>query len=187
MSTLSDFETKFSANRLHGDPAPPDLSLLLANRAELARRTGIVLTDSESWAPWLDTSYLQESDLADPEILANIRAIADVCKFIDFVAEDEDSNYYGYWRGPAHVALSKAPIVCLDNEGQFGFCGTANLAGAILATVGPFDELRSWLIGLGVESLPSGPYDLFDLHVQPSPRQLHEELYEKYAAEKHTA
>lgn len=187
MSSQADFEAEFSVHRLRGEPLPQDLSLLLANRSELEKRTGIILNASENWAPWLDTSYLRERDWANPDIRANVRAIHDVCKLIDFVVAGEDSNYLGYWRGPTRVALSQAPLVCLDNEGQFDFCGTANLAGAVLTRGGQFEELHSWLIGLGVESLPSGPYDLFNIQAQPSPRQLHEELYEKYAAEERAA
>lgn len=187
MSGQTSFESAFSAHRLRGDPPPHDLSLLLEHRDELARRTGIVLNPSANWAPWLDTSYLRERDWANPDIRANVRAIAEVCKFIDFIVEDEDRNYLGYWRGPAQGALSQAPLVRLDNEGQFDFTGTTNIAGAILTSVGPFEELRSWLVNIGVSSLPSGPYDLFDLQVHPSPRQLHAELYERYAAEERTA
>jgi hypothetical protein len=183
MSIQTEFEAKFSVHRLGGEQPPHDLSLLLIHRAGLANRTGIDLDASEDWAPWLDTSYLGESDWENPDLRANIRAINDVCKLIDFVIADEDGNYLGYWRGPQHTPLSEAPIVCLDNEGQFEFCGTANVAGAVLAMSGQFGELRAWLIDLGVQSLPSDPYDLFDLEVEPSPGQIHKQLYEKYASE----
>jgi hypothetical protein len=179
----ADFSTNFSAHRLHSDPLPHDLTVLLEHRDELAQRTGIVLNSSPEWAPWLDTSYLRESDWADPAIRANVKAISEVCKFIDFVAATEDGNYLGYWRGQARVDVSQAPIVGLDNEGQFNFCGTKNIAGAILTMVGRFEELRPWFESIGIDSLPTGPYDLFDLDVRPSPRELHKALYEKYDVE----
>jgi hypothetical protein len=181
------FEAEFSGNRLHGEQPPHDLSLLLKHRHELAARTGIVLHSSADWAPWLDTSYLKEKDWANPDIRANVKAISEVCKFIDFIIEDEDRNFLGYWRGPARIALSQAPIVCLDNEGQFEFCGTTNVAGAILSRVGSFEQLRPWLEDIGIASLPSGRYDLVDVQVHPSPRGLHDSLYEKYSAEERDA
>jgi hypothetical protein len=187
VSQLTQFAADFSAHRLNGDPVPDDLAILLAHREELAKRTGIVLNASPGWAPWLDTSYLRESDWANPDIRANVRAIGEVCKVISFVAQDEDANYLGYWRGPTRVSVSQAAIVCLDNEGQFDFCGTTNMAGAILTRGGRFEELRSWLVNVGVGSLPSGRYDLFDLDIHPSPRELHEALYAKYSAEERAA
>lgn len=183
-----NFKADFLAHRLHGESPPPDLSVLLEHPHELARLAGIVLNASAEWAPWLDTSYLTERDWADPAIRANVRAISDVCKLVTFMFEDEDRNYFGYWRGPAHLLLSEAPLVYLDNEGQVDFCGVSNIAGAILTRAGPsFEELRSWFVSLGIGSLPSGPYDLFDVQLHPSPRQLHESLYEKYATEERTA
>lgn len=183
MTDQANRQAEFVENRLRGDSLPPDLSILVSNRDELARLTGVVLNSSASWAPWLDTSYLTEKDLADPDIRANVRAIGEVCKFIDFVAEDEDGNYLGYWRGPNRLPLSEAPVVCLDNEGQFDFCGTANIAGAILTRCGRFEHTRPWLLSIGIESLPKGPHDLFDLDTRPSPRELHADLYEKFEAE----
>jgi hypothetical protein len=176
----ADFLTAFSTHRLRGEAPPPDLAILLRHRNVLARQTGFAFDTSSSWAPWLDTSYLRESDWANPDIRANVRAIAEVCTSIDFVAADEERNYFGYWRGQAH-AISQAPIVRLDNEGQFDFCGTTNMAGAILTAGGggPFEEVRSWMQGIGIASLPAGPYDLFDADVRPSPRELHKTLYEK--------
>ena len=188
MSDQPNFAADFLAHRLHGELPPHDLSVLLEHRHELARRAGIVLNASAEWAPWLDTSYLREKDWANPDIRANVRAISDVSKLVDFIFADEDRNYFGYWRGPAHLLLSEAPLVYLDNEGQFDFCGVSNVAGAILTRAGPsFEELRVWFVSIGIGSLPSGPYDLIDVRLHPSPRQLHESLYAKYATEERAA
>src|SRR5262249_34763111 len=109
----------FSANRLGGEPIPGDLRILLAHAEELAERTGIELNAEEGWAPWLDTSYLNDDDRANPDTMANVRAIADVCGFIAFVGGTEDGESFGYWRGPDRKPVAGAPIVVLDTEGQF--------------------------------------------------------------------
>jgi hypothetical protein len=180
-----DFLNAISTYRLRGEAPPADLAILLQHRDALACHAGFSFDASPDWAPWLDTSYLTESDWADPGIRANVKAIAEVCALIDFVVEDEERNYVGYWRGPAHTALSQAPIVRLDNEGQFDFCGTANIAGAILIAGGDdlFEELQSWLQEIGIGMLPADPYDLLDVDTEIGPRKLHAALYEKFLVE----
>ena len=179
----ADFEADFVKHRLRGDTPPPDLLALLRNRHALAERTGIELDASADWAPWLDTSYLSATALKDPGLRANIRAMDEVSALIDFVAMDEDRNFFGYWRGPSLLPLADAPLVCLDNEGQFRFAGTRNLAGILFSEAGGFDDFRAWFKGIGIVDLPTGPYDLFDVRVAPAPDELHGELYAKYERE----
>jgi hypothetical protein len=90
---------EFSLNRLSGDSVPDDLRLLLPHRDELANRTGIELSWAKDWAPWLDTSYLHPEEKSDSGIAANIRAMSDVCSLINFVAQDDEGQYFGFWRG----------------------------------------------------------------------------------------
>src|SRR5262245_16274272 len=89
----------FSLRRLAGDPVPDDLRLLLPYRDELFERTGIELNWAKDWAPWLDTHYLRPEERTDPGIAANIRAMADVSSLIAFVGQEEDGQYFGFWRG----------------------------------------------------------------------------------------
>src|SRR6478672_9063339 len=89
-----------AANRLNGEPVPDDLKILLENCDELFELTGIRLNTKKDWAPWLDTSYLSARERADPEVIANLRATAEVCEMVAFVAAEEDGQYVGYWRGP---------------------------------------------------------------------------------------
>lgn len=187
MSDKEHFARDFSAHRLQGEALPDDLARLVAHRSELERLTGIALNASPAWAPWLDTSYLRERDWADPAIRANVKAISEVCQLIDFVVADEDRNYLGYWRGPARLPLAQAHVVSLDNEGQFYLCGTTSIAGAILTSAGQFETLRSWLVGIGIVSLPSGPYDLLDMAMPLTPKQVHDRLFDQYLAEERAA
>src|SRR5689334_4494197 len=103
----------FSAHRLNGAPVPDDVKILLGHAGELAERCGIELNWEMGWAPWLDTSYLTESDRDNPDIMANVRAIADVCRLVTFIAAHEDGEYYGYWRGPSMRPVADAPLVLL--------------------------------------------------------------------------
>lgn len=185
MTEDPDFLNAFSMHRLRGEAPPSDLATLLQHRDALACHAGFSFDGSLDWAPWLDTRYLTENDWADPGIRANVKAIAEVCALIDFVAADEERNYYGYWRGPAHTPLSQAPIVRLDNEGQFDVCGTANLAGAILIAGGDdlFEQLQSWMQEIGIGMLPADPYDLLNVDAEIGPRELHATLYKKFLAE----
>lgn len=185
MSNYPDFVAEFSKHRLRGDTPPADLLMLLQHREVFAERTGIELNASPHWAPWLDTSYLSATDLNAPGVGANIRAIADVSALIDFVAMDEDRNYFGYWRGPLRLSLVEAPIVCLDNEGQFRFVGTKTLAGGLFVEESASEDFRTWFESIGIVDLPSGQYDLFTVRMEPSPRELHEKLYAKYEREEH--
>jgi hypothetical protein len=176
----------FSAHRLNGEPIPEDLQILLAHADELEERTGIELNGAKGWAPWLDTSYLTTADLANPDITANVRAIAEVCELIAFVAALEDGEYLGYWRGPGRRAVADSPLVHLDNEGQFGFCGGSTFAEAILGQVygdDRFAEFRDWLRSLGIAVRAETPADLAYPEDKPSPDELHRELYYRYRRE----
>src|SRR5579885_497917 len=84
----SEWLSQFSIDRLDGDPVPDDLQILLPERDELARRSGIRLVPDEDWAPWLDTSGLAEAVRSDPDAAADLRARAEVCRLCAFVAVD---------------------------------------------------------------------------------------------------
>ena len=110
------------------------MNILLDNLAEFVRRTGVELNWKKDWAPWSDTSYLSADDLANPDIAANVKAIAEVCDLIAFVGSDEDGNYFGYWRGPKRESITASPIVRFDSEGQFNLCAGSTFAEAILVS-----------------------------------------------------
>jgi hypothetical protein len=176
---------QFSDNRLGGEPVPEDLRILFLHRNELERRTAIALSAKKDWAPWLDTSYLSEAEKADPEIAANIRAIAEVWSLGAFVATSEDEEYIGYWRGPQRRAVADSPLIYLDNEGQFYSCAGSNLAEALLArTYGEdsFKELCDWMrsIGIAIPEWRSREAIPYSEDVEPSPGTLHEEFYYRF-------
>jgi hypothetical protein len=176
----------FSRNRLNGGPVPKDLEVLFTNREELAQWTGIELRAEEGWAPWLDTSYLNERERADPDIAANVRAIADVCGMIAFVAADDDDQYLGYWRGPDNRPVADAPLVLFDNEGRFNLCGGSNFAEAVLNRMRDeerFAELREWLVSRGIPVRVKTMKDVTYPKVDTRPDRLHDQLYRRYLEE----
>ncbi|HWW07537.1 hypothetical protein [Collimonas sp.] len=184
MSTDIDLKS-FSDHRLGGHPVPKDLQLLLVHVKEVQKLTGIKVSDSAEWAPWLDVSYLSEADLNNPEISANIEAISAVCKYVSFVAATEDSEYIGYWRGPKIQNLSQSPIVRLDNEGQFNVCAGMNIVEALLADIyngSTFLKFKRLFESVGME-LPYASYAEIPYKDDPvdetyvRPAELHNELY----------
>ncbi len=181
--SIDDILSEFSRNRLDGEPVPDDVKILLAHRDELAEETGVELNWEKQWAPWLDTSYLSETERADPNIAANIRAIEEVCGLIAFIAAEEDGQYFGYWRGPSKRKVADSPPVFLDNEGQFSLCVGETFAEAVLESVYGEErlaELRDWFRAIGVTIAP----DVADEPSRPdeevSPDQLHSELYRRF-------
>jgi hypothetical protein len=177
----------FSAHRLGGEPVPEDVQKFLAHADELVGQTEVALNwEDDDWAPWLDTSYLSAADRANPDIMANVRAIAEVCELIAFVAADQEDEYYGYWRGPGKRAVADSPIVKLDNEGQFSLCAGSTFAEGLLGeTYGKerFSELRDWLQSIGIAVPAESPNDLEYPKDEFSPEKLHNELYYRYRNE----
>lgn len=181
MSEIS--ASKFCAVRLKGQAAPHDLAILLNHAEELRERTGVLLSDSENWAPWADTSYLSEAERKQPDIAANIRAIDGVCAKIAFIAALEDSEHMGYWLGPNNRAVADSPLVVLDNEGQFHFCCGTTFAEAILERIYDqefFDELKDWFKSLGISVSALSVDNLQEPTDDLDPADIHTELYERY-------
>ena len=174
---------QFSRTRLRGEAVPPDVIVLLGHNDALFERTGVRLHWDDGWAPWSDTSYLRPAELDDPGIAANIRATAEVCSHIAFIAEQEDLEYLGYWRGVDERPVAQSPLVCLDSEGQFRLSLGRTFAEALLArTWGEeqFDELRRWLHSIGIRTSAETFGDLAEPAVPSTPGQLHEALWRKY-------
>jgi hypothetical protein len=180
---------EFSAHRLGGDPVPDDLRLLLSHSEELNERTGIELHWQRDWAPWLDHGYLRPEERTDPAIAANIRAMADVCALIDFVAQEDEGQWFGFWRGPERWPIATCPLVFLDNEGQFNPCVASNFAECVLEHTGSeerFGALRDWFRSLGIAI----PFDdgkqllarNWSERAQDA-KTMHDELFERYLGE----
>ncbi len=174
--------SRFSANRLNGEPVPDDVKILLSHADELAERTEIELHAEKAWAPWADTSHLSAADLANPDIAANVRAIAEIHQMIAYIAADDEDQYFGYWRGPENRSVATSPIVFFDNEGQFELCSGRTFAEAILSRLDDeqFEDLRDWLGEIGIEVAAQTQDELPSASETQSPTELHQERYRRY-------
>lgn len=134
----------------------------------------------------LDTGYLTADDLANPEIAANVRAMADTSGLITWVAEDEDeSTAFGYWRGPQDTPLAEAPIVSLNSEGQFDLL-PGNLSEARSIEYGEWSD--EGYAGLAADcraqgvSIAEDPDQPPEPSASPTPREYHASRYHELLA-----
>ena len=176
-------------------PAPADLEALLRLRdagdpdlIEALAYIGYRLIDPDDAPTLLNPgSYMRPEELADPDIAANILAIDGTCEWISFFAEDDESNLFGYWHGPEHLALRDAPIVKFDNEGQFSLLQGRGLAEALIgdrtfSDADAFAEYADSLEAFGIDIAPRSWQQLPDAPPSSDPAELHSSSYERFRA-----
>ena len=184
--TTHELEASFSQHRLNGEPIPSDLMLLLPHSDMLQELLNIEVRFEPDWAPWEDTSYLSESDRTNPDIMANVYAMAETNAMMSFVAKHEMEGYVGYWRGPEKRLIAISPLVRLDNEGQYQFCPGSSFAEAILSFTWSHEDFvtaRDWMKGVGVQVAADSIDDLTYPSSDPTPQQVRESLYTRYLAD----
>jgi hypothetical protein len=121
--------TDYSTARLDGRSIPVDLNSLLSAiwgdasfaGSERDPRTifDIRLLEPGQSHPLLSHDYLNDTDRANPAIMANVEAMKATSALCCFVFVTDDGELVGYWRGPDRLEPDKAPIVLLDTEGQY--------------------------------------------------------------------
>lgn len=119
---------EFSRERLDGRPIPDDLRVLLVaqweGRTEFTRLLDLDFFEAGEVHPLLDTSYLSEKELADPEMQAVNAAAAEMAEYVKLVAKG-GKGWIGYWLHPDEPADRAWHLVELDTE--FSFWGLAGL------------------------------------------------------------
>ncbi len=85
----------------------------------------------------VDTSYLDEDDLADPGIRANVQAMTETNERVRWAAEAEGEAAFGYWQT---VDGDPVVVVSLDSEGQYMVVPGRNITEALCASVAEFDD-----------------------------------------------
>lgn len=136
----------------------------------------------------LDTGYLTAEDLANPDVVANVRAIEETAALITWVAEDGDEGQaFGYWRGPGDLPLTEAPVVSLDNEGQYQLLRGTSLSEALSDEYGQWsDDGYAEMVALcrsqGVAISADDPDDLPEPAVSPTPDEHHAARYRELLA-----
>src|SRR4051812_37223145 len=99
----------------------PDLVRLrkaLEDLEDIVDAVELELVEDPDWAEPSDTSYLTRADRANPDIVANVSAMAVTNKLIAWFGKDSE-GYVGLWRGPKQRPIETAPVVRLDSEGQY--------------------------------------------------------------------
>lgn len=119
----------FIASRMDGQDAPKDLSALLSALSKDAEfensgknplnAVGAQLLWADQKYPLLDHNYLNDVDRADPDIMANVKAMQDVSQKLKFVVQCEDTYLIGYWQPDPTTPLEKCALFWLDTEGQY--------------------------------------------------------------------
>jgi hypothetical protein len=143
-------------------------------------RLELHLVDDPHWNEPSDTSYLSDADRQNPDIAANVEAMAETNKLIAWFGRDAE-GYLGLWRGPNGRSLTEAPVVRLDSEGQYSI--VAATVPEYLAIAMPEDEFADtrdaltkagFQVGFNPDAI-WGALDAFD----DDPNAYRNELYER--------
>jgi len=130
----------------------PDIDRLrktLDALGDIADSLELELVDDPYWSEPSDVSYLNDQDRANPDIMANVDAMAATNQLIAWFGRDSH-GFVGLWRGPENRPIPDAPIVRLDTEGQYSII--AKSVGdylAISADHDAFDHNRERLVAAG--------------------------------------
>jgi hypothetical protein len=174
--------------RLGGRPVPDDLRRMIGLQESGTAGTPLDTLEATVVAPGhphplLDFDYLNGQDRADPDIMANVAAMAEVLSHMLVVVHAWDDSLFGYWLHPDETA-STPPLVQLDSEGQFSTLPGRTLAEAMLAAKAGFDDewfarLAERFTAVGVTVAARSREDLERNAAVTPPEILHERLYEQ--------
>ncbi|MFD4689028.1 hypothetical protein [Streptomyces sp. NPDC058463] len=183
---------EFSRDRLDGRPIPDDLRVLLVaqweGRTDFTHLLGLDFFEAGEVHPLLDTSYLNEKELADPEMQAVNAASAEMAKYVRLVAKG-GKGWIGYWLHPDEPADRRAwHLIELDTEFTFwGMVGLSLTEGSAAEQASyqdepderiAFTQLATELAELGLP-LSTQDYDaLDDTECMVHPEKLMEKLTE---------
>ncbi|MFF2327493.1 MULTISPECIES: hypothetical protein [unclassified Streptomyces] len=182
---------EFSRERLDGRPIPEDLRVLLVaqweGRTDFARLLDLDFFESGEVHPLLDTSYLSEEEIADPEMQAVNAAAAEMATYVKLVAKG-GKGWIGYWLHPDEPVDRAWHLMELDTEFTFwdmvGLTLTEGVAAERASYQDDPDEriafiqLAAELAKLGLP-LSTQDYDaLDDTEYTVGPEELMEELIE---------
>jgi hypothetical protein len=149
----------------------------LGELGELVERLELELVDDPRWEEPSDVTYLSTEEQEDPDVMANVEAMAKTNELVDWFGRDME-GYVGLWRGPACTPREDAPVVRLDTEGQYDLLavGVGNYL-AVAAGDTDFEANRLRLLEAGFSVEPT-PDDVGAALVQfASPNEYRHNLY----------
>ncbi|MEU0631729.1 hypothetical protein [Streptomyces sp. NPDC005989] len=182
---------EFSRERLDGRPIPDDLRVLLVaqweGRTEFTNLLDLEFFEAGEVHPLLDTSYLSEKELADPEMQAVNAGAAEMAKYVKLVAKG-GKGWIGYWLHPDEPADRAWHLIELDTEFTFWGLDGLTLTEGVAAERAryqdepderiAFTQLAAELAGLGLP-LSTQDYDALEFtKYTVDPEELMEELTE---------
>jgi hypothetical protein len=130
----------------------PDVSRLrkaLTNLPDVLDQFEFEFVDDPNWPEPSDTSYFNDNDRANPDIMANVEAMDATNKLIAWFGRDQE-GFVGLWRQPGGLPLERAPVVRLDSEGQYSLvAATVPDYIAISVDDDAFSETRASLVAAG--------------------------------------
>ncbi|MEU2021857.1 hypothetical protein ABZ565_06790 [Streptomyces sp. NPDC016469] len=191
-TTYDERLAAFSRERLDGRPVPDDLRVLLLaqweDRDDFARLLGLECFGPGEPHPFLDTGYLSEQELADPEMRAVNAGTARMAAYVKLVAKG-GKGWVGYWLHPDEPA--GRPIE-LDTEFTLWQMTGSTLTEAVAFEQSAYQdepdervaygqlaaELRALGLSLGAEDLDA----LDDSDYAVDPEKLMETLIEEERA-----
>ncbi|WP_370248375.1 hypothetical protein [Nocardioides sp.] len=152
---------------------------LAAGDTEPWEEYGVEFLGEDDTPDVFDTGYLTPAELADPDIAANVSAMAETGALITWVAELDGGSWVGLWRGPDDLPLDRAPVVLLDTEGQFTLALGTTVTEALCDELGWDDERYAEVARAcrhaGVPVRARG--DLAEPSVTPTPGAFHDRRY----------
>lgn len=199
---MSEKVNKFVASRLSGQVVPSDLGAILTaigddpDFEESDENPLKIVWAEPLWTnreyPLLDHNYLNDQDRADPDIMANVKAMQDTEKKLKFVVQCADQSLIGYWQPDQKTPLEKCALFWLDTEGQYELTEGKTLSETLAYRAlidGDQDEYRSLIeafsrLGIPVpETDESAVFDAMDTRsaeIKQTPQRFRNQRYEHY-------
>lgn len=141
---MNEVLQRVSLNCLRGEAVPADLSRLW--EVQFAGNDIVPVGAEITLVDVLDPDFFEGYRAEDGVPQSSVRSYQRMFKHILFFAKRGDGELLGYWLGEQHRALRAAPIVELDNEGQFHLIGrTLAEALIMLANDDEVDITVGWI------------------------------------------
>jgi hypothetical protein len=147
---------------------------------------------AEATYPLLDHTYINDVDRADPEVMANVKAMQDNDKKLKFVMQCDDTSLLGYWQPDPDTPLDQCALFWLDTEGQYSlaegetFSESLAYRALVDGDEDTYRSLRDLFHRLGVtiretdEARIFAGMDARAMKIAPTPESFRSERYEYY-------